>query len=95
MCDVTDMVGGWLCSLLGGFRGRKLYILGVAGYNKPIWDILALKGEWEEAAEPLQGAKLINFFPIRQAVPDGLARASFYSWAHWARFFVAKNIVYW
>jgi len=27
----------------------KLYILGVAGYNKPIWDVLALQGEQEKA----------------------------------------------
>jgi len=92
MYDITDMVGGWLCSLLGGFGGGKLYILGVAGYNKPIWDVLALEGEREEAAEPLQGAKLINFFPIRQAVPDGLARARFCSWARWARIFMEKNV---
>ena len=91
MCDVTDMAGRWLCSLLGGFGGGKLYILGVAGYNKPIWDILVLEGEWEEAAEPLQGAKLIKSFPIRQAVPGGLSRAPFCSWAHWGQFFMEEK----
>jgi len=62
-----------LLGSLGGILGGKLYILGVAGYNTPIWDVLALQGEWKEAGEHLHGAKLINFFPIRQAVPDGLA----------------------
>ena len=39
---------GW-----GVFLGGKFYILGVAGYNKPIWDVLALEGEREEARERL------------------------------------------
>jgi len=34
---------------VGCVGGRKLYILGVAGYNKPIWDVLALEGKREEA----------------------------------------------
>ena len=46
---MADVAGGWWCSLLGGFGGGKLYILGVAGYNRPIWDVLALQGVWEEA----------------------------------------------
>ena len=62
---------------VGHDGGQKLYILGVAGYNKPIWDVLVLQGEREEAGEHLHGAKLINFFPIRQAVPDGLPWAQF------------------
>jgi len=66
--------------------------LGVAGYNKSIWDVLALEGEREEAAEPLQGAKLIKFFPIRQAVPDGLARARFCSWTRCVGFFIEQNV---
>jgi len=37
-------------------------------------------------------SKLINFFPIRQAVPVGLAQASFCSWAHWAGFFIEKKV---
>ena len=47
-------------SLLGGFGGGKLYILGVAGYHTPIWDVLAPQGEREEAAERLCGPKLIK-----------------------------------
>ena len=39
---------------------QKLYILGVAGYNKPIWDVLLLKGEREEAAECFYGAKFVE-----------------------------------
>ena len=47
----------------GCIGGRKLYILGVAGYNKPIWDVLVPEGEWEEAAEHIYGPKLIKNFP--------------------------------
>jgi len=71
-----------------------LYILGVAGYNKPIWDVLALQGEQEEAGERHHGAKFENYVPIRQAVPVGHARAWFFSWAHWAWFFIEKNVYY-
>ena len=42
---------------LGGISGRKLYIL---GYNKPIWDVLVLEGEREEAGEHLYGAKFVK-----------------------------------
>jgi len=69
-----------------------LYILGVVGYVTPIWDVLAPKGEWEEAAEHIYGPILINFFPIRQAVPGGLAQAQFCSWARWARLFIEKKV---
>jgi hypothetical protein len=31
-------------------------------------------------------------FPIRQAVPVGLARARICSWARWARFFIEKKV---
>ena len=48
---------------VGCIGGRKLYILGVAGYNKPIWDVLAPKGEREETAEHIYGPKLIKIFP--------------------------------
>jgi len=34
---------------LGAILGGKFYILGVAGYNTPIWDVLALQGVREEA----------------------------------------------
>ena len=98
---MPDVVGGWLCSLLGtlgGIRGGKLYILGVVGYITPIWDVLAPQREREEAGEHLWGDRLLgslpirDSFPIRQAVPDGLAQASFCSWARWARFFMEKNV---
>jgi len=94
---MPDVVGGWLCSLLGtlgGISGGKFYILGVAGFITPIWDVLAPQGERDEAGQRLWGAKLINSFPIRQPVPVGLARARFCSWACWARFFIEKNVYY-
>jgi len=90
---MPEAVVGWVRSLLGslgGNLGGKFYISGVAGHNTPIWDVLALQGEREEAGERLYGAKLIKFFPIRQAVPVGLARARICYWARWARFFIIK-----
>ena len=63
---MPDVVGGWVRSLfgtLGGIWGRKLYILGVAGYNKPIWDVLAPEGEQEEAAEHIYGGQVNQFLP--------------------------------
>ena len=91
---MPDVAGRWVCSLLGslgGIWGGKLYISGVAGYNTPIWDVLALQGEWEEAREHIYSAKLIKSFPIRQAVPGGLSRAPFCSWAHWGQFFMEEK----
>jgi len=79
-----------LLGALGGISGGKLYILGVAGYNTPIWDVLALQGEREDAGEHLYGAKFENYVPIRQAVPVGLARARFCCFARCARFFIIK-----
>jgi len=49
-----------LLGLLGGISGGKLYILGVAGLDTPIWDVLALQGEREEAGERLYGAKFVE-----------------------------------
>ena len=46
---------GSLLGTLGGILGGKLYILGVAGYDTPIWDVLALQGERKEAGEHLCG----------------------------------------
>jgi len=71
--------------------GRKLYILGVAGYDTPIWDVLAPEEEWVVVGEHVHGAKLIIFFPIRQAVPDGLAQAQFCSWARSAWVFIEQK----
>ena len=79
-------------SPLGLLGGGKLYILGVVGFITPIWDVLVPKEEWEEAGEHIYGPKLINFFPIRQSVPVGLAQAQICSWASWASFFAVKNV---
>jgi hypothetical protein len=52
MTTMPDVAGGWLRSLLGalgGISGGKLYILGVAGLDTPIWDVLAPEGKREEA----------------------------------------------
>ena len=49
-----------LLGSLGGNWGGKFCILGVVGYNTPIWDVLALQGEREEAGERLYGAKFVE-----------------------------------
>jgi hypothetical protein len=43
----------------------------------PIWDVLALQGEREEAGERLYGAKLINFFQLGKRCQMGLFGLSF------------------
>jgi len=50
-----------VCSPLGLLGARKLYILGVAGYVTPIWDVLAPEGEREEAGEHIYGPKTNQF----------------------------------
>ena len=65
---------------------------GVAGYITPIWDVLAPEGGQEKAAEHIDSSRLINFFSIRQAVPDGLAQAWFCFWACCAWFFIEKKV---
>ena len=52
------------------------------------------RGSGRRLQEHIDSPRLINFFPIRQAVPDGLARAWFCSWARWAPFFMKKNTYY-
>jgi hypothetical protein len=77
---MPDVAGGWLCSLLGTLGrilGGKLYILGVAGYDTPIWDVLALQEEQEEAGERLYGAKLINFSQLGKRCQMGLLGLGF------------------
>ena len=44
--DCTHCWAHW--AQLGVILGRKLDILRVAGYNTPIWDVLALQGVREE-----------------------------------------------
>jgi hypothetical protein len=76
---------------LGGISGGKLYILGVAGYNTPIWDVLALQGEREEAGERLYGAKFVELSRLGKRCQVGLLGLSFACWARWARFFIEKK----
>jgi len=53
---------------VGLVRGHEIVYF---GGSKPIWDVLALQGEREEAGEHLQGAKFVELFPIRQVVSGG------------------------
>ena len=70
---------------VGHDGGQKLYILGVAGYNKPIWDVLALQGEGEEAGERLYGAKFVELSKLGKRFCD---------WARCSRFFKDKFLYY-
>jgi hypothetical protein len=95
MTTMSDVAGGCVCSLLGvlgGISGRKFYIWGIVGCNKPIWDVLVLEGEQEEALNRLGMGSISLGFSIRQAVPLGLAWAQNCCWAHWARFFIEKKL---
>jgi hypothetical protein len=94
MTTMPEVAGGWSRSLLGalgGISGAKLYIWGVAGYDTPIWDVLAPEGEQEEALNRLRTGSISPGFPIRQVVPVGPARARICCWARWARFFIPKK----
>ena len=58
---MPDVAVRWVHLLLGSLGGiwdGNLYILGVAGYDTPIWDVLVLQGKREEAREHLYGARL-------------------------------------
>jgi len=90
---MPDVAGRWLCSLLhmlGGIFRWEISYLGVAGLDTPIWDVLAPQGVQERALNHLTTCPRSPAFPIRQAVPVGLAQARFCSWARWARFFILK-----
>ena len=62
---------------VGHDGGQKLYTLGVAGYNKPIWDVLALQGEREEAGERLYGAKFVELSKLGKRCQLGLLGLGF------------------
>jgi len=72
----------------GGNWGRDISYLGRAGLVIPIWDVLTPQGEQEQALNHSTTRPRSLTFPIRQAVPVGLARARFCSWARWASFFI-------
>jgi hypothetical protein len=59
------------------FLGMKFYILGVAKYNKPSWDVFAPKGEWEEAEWHFSGAKLLLFSQLGKQCQLGFLRLCF------------------
>jgi hypothetical protein len=70
-----------------GDFGRDILYLGVSGLDTPIWDVLAP----EEAPNRSRTGSISPGFPIRQAVPLGLARARF---CCWAGFFVPKILYF-
>ena len=77
---MPEAVVGWvrlLLGVLGGILGRKLYILGVTGFITPIWDVLVLQGEQEEAGERLYGAKFVELSQLGKRCQWGLLRLSF------------------
>ena len=62
---------------VGHNGGQKLYILGVAGYNKTIWDVFALQGEQEEAGECLYGAKFVELSKLGKRCQLGMLGLGF------------------
>jgi hypothetical protein len=93
---MPEVVVGWCArcwACWGGDLGGKLYILGVAGFNTPIWDVLVPEGE-QEVLNHLRMCSRCPVFQIRQVVPVGLARGQFCCWARWASFSMKKNMYY-
>ena len=56
---------------------RKLYILGVAGYDTPIWDVLVTEGERDEAAKHIYSPKLIKISQLGKQCQWDLLRLDF------------------
>jgi len=83
-------VGALTVGLIGGDLGWEFVYFG----GSRVWytHLGCFGTKQEEAGECLYGARFVEHFPIRQVVPDGLAQARFCSWAHWARFFIGKNM---
>jgi hypothetical protein len=73
--DCAHCWAHWAC--WARFLGAKFYILGVAGYNKPIWDVFAHKGEREEAGGHFSGAKLLLFSQLGKRCQLGFLGLSF------------------
>jgi hypothetical protein len=59
----------------GGIGGGKFYICKGMIYCIPIWDVLAPQGEQERALNRSTMRPRSLAFPIRKAVPVGLAHA--------------------
>ena len=78
----------------GGDFGWDILYLGVVELDTPISDVLAPEGEQEEVPNRLRMGSISPCFPIRQAVPLGLAWARFCCWARWASFFMEKQMYY-
>jgi len=74
---MPETVVGWCTHCWGLIGGKKFCILGVAGYHRPIWDVLALQREWEEAGEHLHGAKFVELSQLGKQCQVGFLRLSF------------------
>ena len=74
---MPETVVGWCAHCWGLIGGEKFCILGVAGYNRPIWDVLALQGEQEEAGERLHGAKFVELSQLGKRCQVGFLTLSF------------------
>ena len=61
-------------------------------YFTPIWDVLVHQGEQVQVLIHLSTHSRCPVFPIRQAVPVGLAQALDCCWGHWAWYFIPKKL---
>jgi hypothetical protein len=78
----------------GGISGWDILYLGIYGLYTPIWDVLVPEGEQEGeggSRKALENVFQKSRFQIRQVVPVGLGPQNS-SGAHWAPFFIEKNV---
>jgi hypothetical protein len=74
----------------GGFWAGH-FKLGCSGVGYTHLGYFGARGEAGGGAKSFENGFQESVFPIRQAVPDGLARALGCYWARWARFFIEKT----
>ena len=94
MTTMPDVAGGWVRSLLGtlgGEFGQEILYLGRNDTLHTHLGYFGVSGRAGGSGRGFDNAYHQSVFPIRQAVPVGLARARFCSWACSARVFIEKK----
>jgi hypothetical protein len=69
---MPDVVGGWLCSLLGMSGGKLGWDMGISGLDTPIWDVLAPEGKREGALWSLQRVPEVRVYQLGKRCQLGL-----------------------
>jgi hypothetical protein len=74
---MPEMVVGWCTRCWGAIGGGIFYILGVAGLDTPIWDVLAPQGERVGAGEHVYGARFVELSQLGKRCQLALLRLGF------------------